>query len=153
MIDLNLFRQRIGSYNQSYCSRKVFSKITKSRSFDGIFKSLSLLKYLTKFIVIFTIMFFCGFILTQTVCTTLIQSQRDVILSHFKKMFTGNFYARYVNGNIVSNPKGLKVCHINIRSLKNKINEVKKIISDSEPHILGCSESEDFCICEEIFEI
>ena len=67
---------------------------------------------------------------------------RQDILSNLIKMFTGNFHARYVNGNIISNPKGLKMCHINIRSLKNKIGEVKKLIADHKPHILGCSESE-----------
>ena len=55
---------------------------------------------------------------------------------------TGNFYARYVNGNIKNNPKGIKVLHVNIRSLQNKVQDIKKIIQHESPHILGCSECE-----------
>ena len=142
MIDDNLFRQRIGSFNQLCCSKTVFSRITKPTSFYGSISKFGLWKLLTKLIVILTIMSFCGFIVTKYVCSTLIYSQREVVLSNLIKMFTGNFHARYVNGNIISNPKGLKMCHINIRSLKNKIGEVKKLIADHKPHILGCSESE-----------
>ena len=41
--------------------------------------------------------------------------------------FTGNFFARYVHGNISNSAKGLKAYHVNIRSLKNKIGEIKNI--------------------------
>ena len=34
------------------------------------------------------------------------------------------------------------MCHLNIRSIKNKICEVKKVIDENRPHVLGCSESE-----------
>ena len=33
----------------------------------------------------------------------------------------GNFYGRYLNGNIKNTPKGVKVNHLNIRSLQNKV--------------------------------
>ena len=52
-----------------------------------------------------------------------------------------NFIARYVNGN-KQNLKGLKNIHLNIRSLGNKITDVKNIILDHRPHIFGLSECE-----------
>ena len=55
---------------------------------------------------------------------------------------TGNFWARYITGNIQSNIKGIKNIHFNIRSLKNKLFEVKNIIKKESPHIFGLSECE-----------
>ena len=54
---------------------------------------------------------------------------------------TGNFYARYMHGNIL-NAKGLNAYHVNIRSLKNKVDEIKILTENLKPHILGCSECE-----------
>ena len=53
----------------------------------------------------------------------------------------GNFWARYVNGNI-QNKKGITNLHLNIRSLKNKVSEVKNIVKEHHPHIFGLSECE-----------
>ena len=61
-------------------------------------------------------------------CVTLVKKQ------------TRNFYARYINGNIKTS--GIRNCHLNIRSLKNKVFEVKNIVKQHSPHILGCSETE-----------
>ena len=52
-----------------------------------------------------------------------------------------NFLARYTYGN-KQNPKGMKNFHINIRSLANKVSEVKNIVKEHQPHILGISECE-----------
>ena len=52
-----------------------------------------------------------------------------------------NFLARYTFGNKVVT-KGIKNLHVNIRSLANKISEVKNIVKDQKPHILGLSECE-----------
>ena len=52
---------------------------------------------------------------------------------------TGNFWARYVFGNII-NVKGIKNLHFNIRKLKNKVDEVKNIIKQESPNIFGLSE-------------
>ena len=54
---------------------------------------------------------------------------------------TVNFQARYTYGNKQSK-KGIKNFHLNIRSLGNKVSEVKKIIKEHHPHILGLSECE-----------
>ena len=52
-----------------------------------------------------------------------------------------NFEARSINGNI-QNKKGILNMHLNIRSLKNKISEVKRLIKEHNPHMLGLSEVE-----------
>ena len=52
-----------------------------------------------------------------------------------------NFWARYINGN-GPNSRGLKNCHLNIRSIGNKISELKYLIRDHSPHIFGISECE-----------
>ena len=67
-----------------------------------------------------------------------------------------NFQARYTNRN-KSGPKGIINMHINIRSLLNKVNEVKLIVKEHKPHIIGISESEirnvDGNFCEEKLKI
>ena len=52
-----------------------------------------------------------------------------------------NFLARYVYGN-KQYEKGIKNTHLNIRSLANKVTDIKQIISDQKPHIFGLSECE-----------
>ena len=52
-----------------------------------------------------------------------------------------NFYARYTYGN-KTRQNGIKNLHLNIRSLSNKVIEIKKIVAEQNPHILGLSECE-----------
>ena len=52
-----------------------------------------------------------------------------------------NFYARYTYGN-KTRQNGIKNLHLNIRSLSNKVIEIKKIVAEQKPHILGLSECE-----------
>ena len=56
------------------------------------------------------------------------------------KQDTPNFISRYINGNI--RQKGIRNLHLNIRSLKFKVPEVRNIIKEHAPHILGLSECE-----------
>ena len=56
---------------------------------------------------------------------------------------TANFCARYKHGNIQTSPRGVRNAHLNIRSLTNKVFEVKNIVKQpNPPHILGLSECE-----------
>ena len=55
------------------------------------------------------------------------------------KKQTSNFLAKYVNGNRV---KGILNIHLNIRSLKNKVTEVRKLVKEHSPNIFGLSECE-----------
>ena len=57
------------------------------------------------------------------------------------KKLTPNFLARYTYGN-KQNQRGIKNLHLNIRSLGQKMFEVKNIISQHKPHIFGLSECE-----------
>ena len=52
-----------------------------------------------------------------------------------------NFLARYKNGNI-QKKKGILNMHLNIRSLLNKVSEVKNVIKQHNPFIMGISECE-----------
>ena len=52
-----------------------------------------------------------------------------------------NFLARYQNGNI-TRKKGILNLHLNIRSLRNKVPEVKNVIKQHNPNIIGISECE-----------
>ena len=52
-----------------------------------------------------------------------------------------NFQARYLYGNI-QKQKGIMNMHLNIRSLRYKVYEVKQLIKQHNPHIFGVSECE-----------
>ena len=54
---------------------------------------------------------------------------------------TGNFWARYLHGNI-NQVKGVHNMHLNIRSLRYKVSEIKNLIYNEKPTILGLSECE-----------
>ena len=147
MIDNVMFRERIGCFNQLFSSKSAFRNKNKFRySYAYIMKTINfnLWKFMTILIVISTIWTFCGYFanVVKNVCMKVSKSESDIIFPNLMKILTGNFYARYIHGNIMSNPKGLNVYHINIRSIKNKMSEVKKIIAENKPHILGCSETE-----------
>ena len=53
---------------------------------------------------------------------------------------SSNFYARLTYGNKVG--KGLKNIHLNVRSLGNKMSEIKNMVNQYKPHIFGISECE-----------
>ena len=57
------------------------------------------------------------------------------------KKQTSNFQAKYKYGN-QEQKKGITNFHLNIRSLRNKVCEVKTIIKEHKPHIIGISECE-----------
>ena len=65
-----------------------------------------------------------------------IQKQAYLGNVHLRSELNPNFWARYTYGNkeIV---KGLKNVHLNIRSLGNKVVEIKNIIQEKKPHIFG----------------
>ena len=61
--------------------------------------------------------------------------------SNSLEIFDFNFLARYQNGNI-TRKKGILNLHLNIRSLRNKVPEVKNVIKQHNPNIIGISECE-----------
>ena len=52
-----------------------------------------------------------------------------------------NFRARYLHGNIQKS-KGILNMHLNIRSLRHKVYEIKQIVKESNPTLIGLSECE-----------
>ena len=52
-----------------------------------------------------------------------------------------NKYAKMTYGNRI-NSRGIKNLHLNIRSLCNKMPDLKQLVSQHKPHILGISECE-----------
>ena len=77
----------------------------------------------------------------MVLCESLIKPIWGKTISRAGKKQSPNFLARYVYGNR-QNLKGLKNLHLNIRSLRNKMADVKHIISEQNPHIFGLSECE-----------
>ena len=53
-----------------------------------------------------------------------------------------NFLAKFKYGNRATRKKGIVNMHLNIRSLRNKLSEIKVLIKEKAPHILGLSECE-----------
>ena len=53
-----------------------------------------------------------------------------------------NFLARYKFGNPVKQIKGIRNFHLNIRSLGNKMVEIRNLVKQHSPHIFGISECE-----------
>ena len=58
-----------------------------------------------------------------------------------RRAMNHNFLARYTYGNRQST-RGIRNFHLNIRSLVNKVSEIKCIIKNHNPHIIGLSECE-----------
>ena len=69
-----------------------------------------------------------------------LHTQKTYIRWNFWSKFTGNFYARYMNGN--SRDSGVRVFHLNIRKLQNKVSEIKNVLKDLNPHMFSVSECE-----------
>ena len=152
MIDLILYRYRIGSFNQRVKSFKFmrYSMLDKNCSIKSRHRS-TFLPWL-KFILIL-----CAAI---SVCNVDVKF-KEKSYSNFKychppalsqdsttkcqklnwSTLLGNFLARYYNGN-GKRQKGVHSLHLNIRSVQNKVGEIKNIVKENKPHFLGLSECE-----------
>ena len=53
-----------------------------------------------------------------------------------------NKYAKITYGNKTSSGRGIKNLHLNIRSIRNKMSDIKHLIHKEKPHLFGLSESE-----------
>ena len=148
MIELSQYRHRIGIFRQ---------KVTKSRSFKYFDRKKLKLKLKIKSILIsiFPILMLLG-IQNLNIQSTIVLQQGQSTFQYSSgsgcegkrlgevyiplgKHLTSNFKARYLHGN---KQRGILSIHVNIRSLYNKMSEVKNIISKEKPHILGISEAE-----------
>ena len=77
---------------------------------------------------------------TKTVKCKVIVGLRLVDMTS-SKIVDHNFQARYIHGNI-GKQKGIVNMHLNIRSLRFKVNEIKFLVKQHKPHIFGISETE-----------
>ena len=53
-----------------------------------------------------------------------------------------NKYAKITYGNKTSSGRGIKNLHLNIRSIRNKMSDIKHLIHKEKPHLFGLSECE-----------
>ena len=150
MVDIVQYRQRIGTFNQKILRFKFPKYEVQKRPKNNGMKSLmcSVIKWMKILVISLTIFSLTSDSNLQT-CSYKPSSKSTFVnpgCSYRNDRFdnnmrlTGNFYARYLHGNRKLSPKGVKAYHLNIRSLQNKVWEVKKITTEIKPHILGLSE-------------
>ena len=147
MIDIETYRFRIGSFSQSNRPRKYLVN-------QEYFNNRRILKGVgVKIKIILGLFLLLGSLTTdlarvRTSCPAKIggdgvwnmqRSEHNYMVRKGKKG-TINFLFRYIHGNI--SQKGIKNLHLNIRSLRFKVLEVKNIIKEHSPHIFGLSECE-----------
>ena len=161
MIDINLYRSRIGNFNSSSRNRKMkFSKLFRSQFSENSKTTNNLSKMIITVQLILTIgllipswnlpgdaaltsaLSSCWMLPTTAypqaglAVEGVLQWKEYITLSTNQ---TPNFLARSLHGNI---KRGITNIHVNIRSLYNKMAEVKNLIKQEKPHILGISETE-----------
>ena len=163
MIDINLYRSRIGNFRQSSKNRirklrKIFRNQWRENYKSGVY-ILSILQVFVKILLIFVLLqpswclpgdspalkpvSSCCLVLPTTACQQSGSGWKGMQLrQHYvtlSKQLTPNYQARYLHGN---GKRGILNIHVNIRSLFNKMSEVKNLIQKEKPHILGISEAE-----------
>ena len=151
MLDLSIYRYRIGTFSQKVMKSKFNSQRIlndKETSLELMFRIYFILSFLqigpTKYdnyasshptgayIVPGGV-----YILTNLKMDYKNSILQKIIIPSVKE--SPNFTSRMVNGNI---KRGIVNMHLNIRSLYNKLSEIKKLVKKEKPHILGVSEAE-----------
>ena len=147
MIEINLYRSRIGLFNNTGGSISA-----KASKFNSCLKSRNIKCGIAIFSGILTLI---GLVL---LCSSSqdagkyslgskqaggqpwsSSTQSKLLFQKKGKHQTNNFQAKYLHGNI---KRGIKNIHVNIRSIYNKMSEVKQLVKNEKPHILGISEAE-----------
>ena len=148
MIEINLYRSRIGLFNNT--GRNISAKASK---FNSCLKSRNIKCGIAIFSGILTLVWLillCSSSQEDAGKYSLGSNQAGgqpwssstdskLLFQKRGKHQTVNFEAKYLHGNI---RRGIKNIHVNIRSIYNKINEVKQLVKKEKPHILGISEAE-----------
>ena len=140
MIEACLYRIRIGNFNQLVKSRKFKKSKVKNCSRNENF----CMRLSTGMMLLMIALLASSQLLNlpsrkirgEKYFKWSTSSACSVVLG---KSETCNFKARYLHGNI---RRGVVNMHINIRSLYNKMGEVKNLVKQEKPHILGISEAE-----------
>ena len=139
MIDIVLYRSRIGTFLPSI-------KSAKSVVFRGGFKKQNSQFFVSScvFFQLFLLLLVSSAVVSEAFNHNFKAASNEEQLQNnqvyrISSNKNPNFLARIVNGNI---KKGVVNIHINIRSMYNKMSEVKNLIKKESPHILGISETE-----------
>ena len=144
-----MYRNRIGTFRQKRIKIK-FGRFILENSCSKDSHCGFMLKWLKIFLLI-TVAFRISqqYPQNQENCQNKLNLSQGFVSSSWENSYprfevglVGNFFARYLHGNGPTGPKGVKVYHLNIRSLQNKVSEVKKITKEIKPHVLGISECE-----------
>ena len=157
MIEINLYRCRIGTFSQKIRDKKSafinrFDRADQARKGEN---ALAFLQSFLKLLLILCLLSSRSYhqIKPPGLNSHCYHGQADGhsqvgVLAQWSqpRLVDGrdlkiNFWARYTNGNR-QNQKGIKSLHLNIRSLVNKVCEVKHLVQEHSPHIFGLSECE-----------
>ena len=169
MIDINTYRIRIGCYNQKFRNGKFLCKAdykSKSTNEESSRKVVNAAKISWRIVLVLCLLvcassrnlqqnrgvgrFFISFpalaskeagSMTQCQSMMAVGPKCEKNQTQRIKLKEGNFWARYINGNRIER-KGIKNSHLNIRSLRYKVIEVKNIIKEQNVHVIGLSECE-----------
>ena len=146
MIDILLFRERIGCFRQStkYKSRIRLRSLTNNSPYSKV--SNCPIRILVKVILVFLLGTSINQISSVSCEKDLLKASftnndSQIVVNNCMIKMTGNFFAKYLHGNIKKTVKGIRAFHVNIRSLQNKVGEVKKLVQDISQHILARSVS------------
>ena len=136
MIEANLYRSRIGIFQQYVKIRTFRVKSARKANFSKSVKISAVMII----IFIISILTLSSLPLQGTRAGSCEENEFEITcFQSLGKKQTCNFMARYLHGNIM---RGVINMHINIRSLSNKMEEVKNLVKQEKPHILGISEAE-----------
>ena len=158
MIDLVAYRQCIGTFSQKFKNKKFlkysYFDIENSVNVKNVNNPTnSWISWIRAALIICTIVILntegsSALYDSYDICQIQVKTQnvtRQIIYFKLEDWnckvwtnFTGNFFARYINGN--GRIKGVRVYHLNIRKLQNKVSEIKKVVKELNPHLFGVSE-------------
>ena len=130
MIDNNTYRLRIGLFSLNFTKNL---KINQVRRFKVKKYKRNKSCYFMKIVIACWVVIHCIVVLSVFMEDPFKPSEK----------VDNNFFARYLHGNIQNqNQKGIINMHLNVRSLRYKVNEIKNLVQVHSPHIFGVSEAE-----------
>ena len=153
MIDINFYRFRIGSFKQRVKARQFLRKNELATNRCSNLESTRRTAF-TEFLKIILILLLLSstssgkqqnihpwqITLSNQNSTNFKSTETTDLFTGFKEV--GNFWARYIHGNKQAHSRGIMNMHLNIRSLSHKVFEIKNVVKQYHPHIIGLYECE-----------
>ena len=146
MIEANIFRIRIGMYNNIVSRIAQPNRGRKFKKSQGFRNQKHLIIYLFSLQVVLLTLLLSSLQLGNSATSRhasrglLNSSTQPTHYYHRRgKQQSVNFKAKLLHGNI---KKGIKNIHVNVRSICNKMGEIRLLAHKEKPHILGISEAE-----------